>query len=71
MFHGGPDGYGTAWTDAGIICPYTIWKAYGDRRVLERFYPSMVRFMQFREDRAPDLRGQGIVERHGALLRDP
>lgn len=58
MFHGGPDGYGTAWTDAGIICPYTIWKVYGDRRFIERFYPSMANFMRFRQERAPDLRGK-------------
>lgn len=57
MFHGGPTGYGTAWTDAGIICPYTIWKVYGDRRIIERFYPSMARFIQFRQERSPDFRG--------------
>src|SRR5262249_28897862 len=22
----------TAWADAGIVCPYTIWKVYGDKR---------------------------------------
>ena len=25
-----------AWCDAGVICPWTIWKAYGDTRILER-----------------------------------
>ena len=24
------------WADAGVICPWTIYEAYGDRRVLER-----------------------------------
>ncbi|HTE16882.1 MAG TPA: family 78 glycoside hydrolase catalytic domain [Armatimonadota bacterium] len=57
MFHGGPEGYGTAWTDAGIICPYTIYKVYGDTRVIERHWESMVRFMEFRKRRSPDFRG--------------
>ena len=30
-FHRGFD-FGTAWTDAGVICPWTIWQAYGDTR---------------------------------------
>lgn len=57
MYHGGKEGYGTAWTDAGIICPYTIYQVYGDTRIIERSYPSMVRFMEFRQRRSPDLRG--------------
>ncbi|QEH38718.1 Bacterial alpha-L-rhamnosidase [Aquisphaera giovannonii] len=42
----GDDG-GPAWADAGVICPWTIYQVYGDRRVLERQYPSMVRFVEF------------------------
>jgi alpha-L-rhamnosidase len=57
MFHGGPSGYGTAWMDAGIICPYAVYHAYGDTRVLERHWQSMTRFMEFRKRRSPDLRG--------------
>ena len=40
--------FGTAWTDAGIICPWTIWRVYGDTRVLERHWDSMSRFMEWR-----------------------
>ena len=40
--------FATAWTDAGIICPWTVWKAYGDTRVIERHYASMTRFMEWR-----------------------
>jgi len=42
----GDDG-GPAWADAGVICPWTIYQVYGDRRVLERQYPSMERFIGF------------------------
>lgn len=58
MGHGAPgQTWGTAWTDAGIICPYTIWQVYGDTRVIERHWDSMVRFMDWRKKRAPDFKG--------------
>jgi len=41
--------FGTAWADAGVICPYTIWQAYGDTRVVERCWPDMVEFMNWRK----------------------
>lgn len=51
----GDDG-GPAWADAGVICPWTIYDVYGDRRLLERQYPSMVRFIDFCVGRStPDL----------------
>ncbi|MHC1769799.1 MAG: family 78 glycoside hydrolase catalytic domain [Verrucomicrobiia bacterium] len=59
MGHGEPgQTWGTAWTDAGIICPYTIWQVYGDARVVERHWASMTRFMDWRKKRAPDFRGR-------------
>jgi alpha-L-rhamnosidase len=42
----GDDG-GPAWADAGVICPWTIYEVYGDRRLLERQYASMVKFVEF------------------------
>ncbi len=49
MAHGGAGKtFGTGWTDAGIICPWTIWKTYGDTRMLERNWDSMTRFMEWR-----------------------
>lgn len=55
----GRDGipYGTGWMDAGIICPYTIYKVYNDTRVITRHYASMARFMDFRRSIAPDFQG--------------
>jgi alpha-L-rhamnosidase len=50
----GPDG-GPAWADAGVICPWTLYQVYGDRRLLERHYQAMKHFIQFcRERRTPD-----------------
>lgn len=40
--------YGTAaWGDAGIICPWTIYQAYGDTRVLKKHYGSMVKWVEY------------------------
>ncbi len=51
----GDDG-GPAWADAGVICPWTIYQVYGDRRLLERQYPSMVKFIEFcRKRSTPEL----------------
>jgi alpha-L-rhamnosidase len=51
----GNDG-GPAWADAGVICPWTIYQVYGDRRLLERQYPSMVKFVEFcRKRSTPEL----------------
>ena len=51
----GGDG-GPAWADAGVICPWTIYQVYGDRRELERHYPAMCRFIEFcRQRSTPDL----------------
>ncbi len=41
-----PDG-GPAWADAAIICPWTIYLCYGDKRILENNYTVMSRFMDF------------------------
>jgi alpha-L-rhamnosidase len=41
--------FGTAWADAGVICPWTIWQFYGDTRVIERCWEPMTRFMQWRK----------------------
>lgn len=36
-----------AWSDAGVICPWTIYQAYGDKRVLEKCYPSMKAWVEY------------------------
>ncbi|MBI5395963.1 MAG: rhamnosidase, partial [Verrucomicrobia bacterium] len=47
----GPDG-GPAWQEAGVICPWTIYEVYGDRRVLERHYDAMTKFIAFCKNRS-------------------
>ena len=47
---------GPAWADAGGICPWTIYAVYGDRRLLERHYAAMTRFIAFCQKRStPEL----------------
>jgi alpha-L-rhamnosidase len=48
----GDDDGGSAWADAGVICPWTIYQVYGDRRLLQRQYPSMVKFIEFCKNRS-------------------
>jgi alpha-L-rhamnosidase len=51
----GDDG-GPAWADASVICPWSIYEVYGDRRVLERHFDAMKRFVEFcRQRSTPDL----------------
>jgi alpha-L-rhamnosidase len=40
--HGSP-----AWADAGVICPWTIYKVYGDVRMVETHYDAMARFIEY------------------------
>ena len=46
--------FATAWGDAGIICPWTIWQAYDDTRILQRCWQPMTRFMQWRKKTSHD-----------------
>ena len=41
--------FGSAWCDAGVICPWTIWQSYGDTRIIERCWPFMVKFLDWRK----------------------
>ncbi|MBL9138537.1 MAG: family 78 glycoside hydrolase catalytic domain [Verrucomicrobiales bacterium] len=59
MAHGSPgQTWGTAWTDAGILCPWTMWRVYGDREAIRKRWPSMKRFMDWRVRRSADLKGR-------------
>lgn len=52
---GSHDG-GPAWAEAGVICPWTIYKMYGDKRVLEAHYEAMTKFIAFCKNRStPEL----------------
>ena len=36
------------WADAGIICPWTIYLCYGDKRILEQRYERMRKYLDYR-----------------------
>ena len=56
--HGKPGAvFGTAWTDAGVICPWTMWQVYGDKRLIREHWASMEAFMDWRLRRDPELAG--------------
>ena len=38
---------GPGWSEARIICPWTIYRAYGDRRILERHYTQMKKWIDW------------------------
>jgi alpha-L-rhamnosidase len=49
-------GDGTAaWGDAGVICPWTIYEVYGDKRVLEKHYDSMKKWISYLKKNSKDL----------------
>ena len=51
---GAHDG-GPAWSDATIICPWTIYLCYGDVPILEEHYASMQRYLEYLVGSSRDL----------------
>jgi len=49
--------FGTAWCDAAVICPWTVWQAYGDSRIIERCWPNLVKFMDWRKSTSKNFLG--------------
>lgn len=69
MAHGKPGAtHGTAWTDAGVIVPWTVWRKAGDTRVIERHWSAMTRFMEWRLASDPGLGGVEIGNTWGDWL---
>lgn len=44
----------TGWADAAIIIPWTVYRSYGDVRILEQQYPSMKAWVGYMQNRAGD-----------------
>jgi len=38
------------WADAGIICPWIVWKQFGDTQIIDENWAAMDRFMQHIEE---------------------
>ena len=36
-----------AWGDAAFVIPYTLYETYGDKQLLEKYYPMMSRYMDY------------------------
>ncbi len=43
------------WGDAGVICPWTIYEIYGDKRILERHLPAMTRWVEYLREHSTNL----------------
>jgi alpha-L-rhamnosidase len=60
------------WADAGVIIPYTLWQVYGDRRILERHYAAMVRWVDWIAANNPNgLRLNNLANNYGDWLCIP
>ncbi|MGA7720215.1 MAG: family 78 glycoside hydrolase catalytic domain [Ignavibacteriaceae bacterium] len=46
------DSYSPGWMESGIICPYAIYKAYNDTRIIEKYWSNFIKFMKFLEVRS-------------------
>src|SRR5207344_3097509 len=53
-FAGHEPGGAAGWADAATIIPWNMYLAYGDRRILERQYESMARWVGYQKTRAGD-----------------
>jgi alpha-L-rhamnosidase len=65
-------GGGAGWADAGIIIPWTIWRVYGDRRIIERHWTAMVKWLDWVERHNPaGLRVNELGNNYGDWLCIP
>jgi alpha-L-rhamnosidase len=49
------DGGGTAWQDAAPICTYTMYRFYGDTRIIQQHWASLSRYMDYLHNTSKDL----------------
>ena len=54
-----------AWGDAGVICPWTIYTAYDDRRVLEKHLPAMTKWVEWCREHSTNLLRDNRKDRGG------
>jgi alpha-L-rhamnosidase len=65
-------GGAAGWADAGVIIPYTMWRVYGDRRVIERHYGAMVKWVDWIDRHNPSgLRLNQLANNYGDWLCIP
>jgi alpha-L-rhamnosidase len=60
------------WADAGVIIPYTMWRVYGDQRLIERHWGAMTKWLDFLERENPNgLRLNKLGNNYGDWLCIP
>ncbi|HLZ54850.1 MAG TPA: glycoside hydrolase family 78 protein [Verrucomicrobiae bacterium] len=65
-------GGAAGWADAGVIVPWTIWQVYGDRRIIERHWEAMTKWLDWIERHNPDgLRTRELGNNYGDWLCIP
>jgi alpha-L-rhamnosidase len=65
-------GGAAGWADAGIIIPFTMWRVYGDGRIIQRHWNAMVRWLDFIERNNPSgLRLKALGNNYGDWLCIP
>ena len=70
----GLDGLGGAagWADAGVIIPWTLWRVYGDTRIIERHYKAMTAWLDYIQRTNPDgIRSNELGNNYGDWLCIP
>jgi alpha-L-rhamnosidase len=55
------DGPNIGWSDAGIICPYEIYRTYGDTRIIREHYVAMKRNLEWLAKESKDYLFTGRV----------
>ncbi|MCW5851715.1 MAG: glycoside hydrolase family 78 protein [Anaerolineae bacterium] len=54
------------WGDAGVFIPWTLYQFYGDTRLIEQFYPAMMRWMDYLYEANPRcLRTERLNKNYG------
>jgi len=44
-----------AWGDAGVICPWTMYKVYGDKHIIQKHYEAMKKWIAYLRTNSKDL----------------
>ena len=62
---GKPAGGSAAWSDVAVIIPWNMYLSYGDKRILETQYQSMLRWVDYERQRAQNLADANENREHG------
>ena len=65
-------GGSSAWSDAAVICPWEIYRTYGDKKILEDQFDSMKAWIDWMRERSENGRRSGGLARtrlHGGQLQ--